>query len=50
MLYETSQIYGHGASYERVFLDLPAGVYVFRLSLEESAEPLALEMTVEPWP
>lgn len=50
--YQPAHVYGYEGMPEKelVLLDLPAGVYVFRVMLEDTAEPLALEMAVESWP
>jgi len=48
--HERRFVYGYGTPKNVVFSDLPAGVYVFRLELQDATEPLALEMAVTTWP
>lgn len=50
IFFQTRHVYGYGTPKEVLFLDLPAGLYVFRLSREDSTDPLPLEIAVESWP
>jgi hypothetical protein len=49
-IYQIRHVYGYGTVEDVLFMDMPAGVYVVRLMLEDSAEPLAVNIAVGPWP
>ena len=47
IFYRNYAVYGYGTPKELLVLDLPAGLHVFRLKLDDPVEPLSLQMTVE---